>query len=275
MRILIFGGHGFIGSNIIELFKNKHFFHSIDNKKISKGQKNYTFADLSKSNVNIKIRGKFDIAFILSADIFFKKKNEIEFLKNNMNILLNCLSICKKNNIKKLIYASSAAVYGNSKVGSSEQQNLKPINIYGHYKKLSEEIIINLSKQNNYKFLIFRLFNVYGDHKQNLLFNFKKKKRKKQIIKINGNGNQLRDFIHVKDVASAFMSYPNCKKWNSIVNISTNKSYSLNKIIKILKCKFRYVKLGIEPMKILGSNLIAKKILNWYPKNHLKDWLRN
>ena len=156
-----------------------------------------------------------------------------------------------------------------------ETQDLKPINIYGYYKKISEDIVINLSKINNYNFLIFRLFNVYGDHKQNLLYNFKEMKRKKQIIKINGNGNQLRDFIHVKDIAKAFMCFSNCKKWNSILNISTNKSYSLNEIIKILQCKFKYAKLGSEPKEILGSNLRAKKILGWKPREQFINWLRN
>ena len=101
MRILVFGGHGFIGSNIIKAFRNKYFFHSIDNKKIRTNKKSYTFVNLSKDKVNIEIKGKFDVAFILSADIFFKNKNSVEFLRNNMNILLNCLDICKKKKYKK------------------------------------------------------------------------------------------------------------------------------------------------------------------------------
>ena len=124
-----------------------------------------------------------------------------------------------------------------------ETDPLEPLSPYGISKLASEKYIMLMAPKMKINPVVLRLFNTFGPGQTptpyvGVITIFIKNMFKRKISKIFGNGNQRRDFIHVEDVANAFMLALKSKKAvNKIFNIGTNKTYSINQIFKILKKK--------------------------------------
>jgi len=227
-KILITGGAGYIGQNLVNFFLNeKSKIYVIDNlstsrpinKNIKKKIKFYKI-DLTKEKIVEKFfkNKSFDLIVHLAAFSGVKEfnKNVLKSFNNNVLSTKNLIKFGFKKSYTKLIFASSAAIYGKvSRAKVKENNSKKPVNYYGLSKLVCENIIQNLlkNKKNNYAFL--RYFNVVGstvnfkiDKKVNALFDiiFNKIKNKKYKININGNkfntkdGTPERDFIHISDL---------------------------------------------------------------------------
>ena len=213
-KICIIGGLGFIGSHlslansgniitIVDNFKtiNLDLFKNIKNsKKIKIYNKDYQSMDFNFIN---KIIDKNTFIFHLAAVSRVRDSSENyikDIYENNIIGLFNFVNELKKTNYKKFIFASSSSVYGHMiKLTSSENDNCNPVNLYGTSKLIGEQII----KQNLNKYIIMRLFNVYGNckyknSKNNLLL--QNIIEKNNNFKLEGNGDVKRDFIYIEDV---------------------------------------------------------------------------
>ncbi len=314
MRVLITGVAGFIGTNLsLHYLEKRHKVYGIDNfdkynsldlkkfrLRILKKQKNFIFKkiditdrdDLFKYFKNKKI----DLIIHLAgqAGVRYSLLNPKKYINNNIIGFLNIVFSAKKYNIKKIIYASSSSVYGDSKkFPSKETDKLKQKNIYAVSKKLNEKIAEVYSKLTQIKFIGLRFFTIYGEFGRTDMFLFKlfKSSFNKDIFKINNFGNHLRDFTYIKDVNEIVykLSFKNLGK-NEIFNICSNNPKNIFKIVKYFK-KENDVRVHLvnkhkaDILKTHGDNskLIKKikfdnftninkeifKIYDWYKRNKI------
>ena len=205
-NIIITGGCGFIGSNLAEkLIKNYNIIiiddlsvGNINNIKEIKKKIKFIKADINKINSLKYPIFKNIYAFIhlaAKAEIIISNSKEQKYFNDNVSSVMSSLIFCKKNNIKKFIFASSASVYGDSGVRKvKENSHLKPVHFYGFTKQVSENVIKNYSRINNINYTILRFFNVYGKRSNAVIGKFLQQKCQSKKITIYGNGEQEKRF---------------------------------------------------------------------------------
>lgn len=291
MKVLITGGYGFIGSHTAErLHKEGYKIYVIDN--LSTGDKENLKIKHKFYRMDVKDRkceeifanNKFDmvIHFAAQIDAAMSQKKPCFDAENNILGLINMLTLSNMYNVKRFIFTSSAAVYGdNVKIPLSEDEKCFPINPYG-LSKLTGEKYCELWK-NSYglETVCLRLSNVYGPRQSirgegsvfssfmNSIFNERK-------LLIYGDGNQTRDFIYVEDVADAV--YKSMQfSISDVINISTNKQISINDLVDSLRKLHPSIEVEYTKARkgdILHSRLLNNKAveeLNWAPKYSLNE----
>ena len=255
MNILITGSEGLIGSKLVkELLKYKHKIICLDLKKKNYiSSKNVSFLKknlLKKNDLLVSLKNKkIDLVIHLAAFLGVKKSElfELECLETNIEGTKNLLEICKKLKIKKFIFSSSSEVYGNLyKRQMREEDPLSPVSAYGVSKMCCETYIKAYSKKSLIKYNIVRFFNVYGNHQKEdfVISKFAKLISKNKMIKIFGNGKQVRSYCHVDDAVNGLIKIIYKGKKNSIYNIGNDlEPVNLNKLVKyfekIIKRKVR------------------------------------
>ena len=260
-KILIVGGSGFIGTNILKqidknknkvistYFKNKNFFRV---KKV-----NYFKGDLTKLNFCAKITKSVDTVVMcaaVSSGAMVIQKNPLFHVDDNVKMNLNILKASSQNKVKKFIFISSNTVYPvNRKPMREHDVNFTLFHKYfnvGWMKIFSEKLCEMYKKKMN--ITIIRPGNIYGPHdkfdpvKSKVIPSFIRKFSKKKTIEIWGNGNDVKDFIYVEDFVNILLKIIN-KPFNFIIlNVATGKSINLKKIITILSKKFKIKKNKIK-----------------------------
>lgn len=248
INILITGVAGFIGSKLAaKLLENKKFvIYGIDN--FSTGYKynipkNVKFikGDLSNPKILNNLKIKCDYIFHFAGQSSAEKSFEdpITDIKNNTLSTINLIDFAIKKKIKKIIYASSMSVYGNSKKGFfSESDQLKPLSCYGVSKKTSEAYLELFKKKVPY--VILRLFNVYGpgqdlqNLKQGMVSIFISQALRKKEITVKGKLTRFRDFVPISLVTSVCIKLINNKFKNEIFNVGIGKKKTINNLLKII-----------------------------------------
>jgi UDP-glucose 4-epimerase len=311
-KILITGGAGYIGQNLVSyLEKKKYQISIIDNlstsnsinKNIKKKIKFYKL-DLVETNrvKNFFKKKNFDLIIHLAAfsGVHEFNKNLLKSFNNNIVATRNLVNFGFKKENTKLIFASSAAVYG--KVSSnkiSENHNLNPANYYGLSKLACENIINNTFKSKKNHYAILRYFNVVGSiidykiiKKINSLMDVIKKNINKKTYKININGKNFntkdgtpeRDFIHVNDLCKIHEKTFKflLKKRHILINCGSGVRYSVLAVIrefeKKLKKKFKLtykIKNTDETQTICADINSLKKLLKIdIEKKNINDLLK-
>lgn len=253
MKILVTGGAGFIGKNLVGFLQSNHevtIYDNLSNSSIEdirpliiKGAK-FVQADILDHTSLQKSCAGFDVIIHLAAqsDVAESLKNP-EFT-NEVNVAgtTNVLKCCAKNKIKKLIFASSAAVYGNLDYIVDENTTPNPLSPYGQSKLDAEIEIEKFAKQNDIDAVSLRMFNVYdlsyGKH-SGVISKFVENVSNDLPIIINGDGKQTRDFIFIEDIVSAFdcaIKNIDGKKGN-VYNIATGSSVSIEEIAELIVAK--------------------------------------
>ncbi|WMY97318.1 MAG: ADP-glyceromanno-heptose 6-epimerase [Arsenophonus sp.] len=261
--ILVTGGAGFIGNNLIKKLNQKGYdnilvidnlkksykFHNLINCKIMDflDKKKFLFNILEKKYLpNIKV------IFHQGACTITTKSNGTYMMNNNYEYSKILLTYAVENNIP-FLYASSAAVYGNSKKKLIEDnQNEKPLNIYGYSKLLFDQYVIKTIPKSKSQICGLRYFNVYGpyeNHKKNMasiIFQINQSINYENKIKLFKNSHIFkRDFIYIDDVISVNLW---CwkKKISGIFNCGTGKAQSIENIAKIIKKIYNKKNISIE-----------------------------
>ena len=292
MKILVTGGAGFIGSNLVdELVKQKHQVIVLDN--LSTGQKknlNKCFGkirfiniDISSEKNTLKLEKELkgvDIVFHLAglADIVPSIENPNSYLKVNVTGTLNILNAAKKNNIKKFIYAASASCYGaNPKYPTDEKNIIKTEYPYALSKNLGEQLVLHWEKVYKLNVTSFRFFNVYGPRSRTTgaygaVFGvFLAQKINEKPLTIVGDGRQTRDFIHVYDVVRALVLSIKKGKSGHVYNLGSGVETSVNLIAKISGGKKIFVpKRPGKPRRPTANIKKIKNHLKWKPKISIK-----
>ena len=252
-KVLITGGAGFIGSHITDKLLENNFSviildnlssGSINNLPKSDKLKLYRIS-IEKDDLNTifdKEKPDFVIHLAAQTSVNYSLKNTYFDAKMNIMATIRLLDVCKKHSIKKLVTASSAAVYGNPEyLPIDENHPTKPMSPYG-LSKLSMEKYIKLS---GISYIIFRFSNVFGPRQKSskesgVIAIFDNAMKTNQSINIYGDGEQIRDFIYVEDIAEICVKTLKSEIKNEIINFSTNKGVTINDLFKKMKKIYGY-----------------------------------
>lgn len=299
-QVVITGGLGFIGQHLVKRLIQEGFYPIIiDDLSIGRletlklfPRSKFTFikCDITKKEKLEKKLAKFRPKIIVHlAAVHFIPDCDGNPIKTTLVNILGTqalLEIALKKNIGNFLFTSSGAVYKPSLYPHKEKGPLKPIDIYGLSKKTAEEIIKFYGKTTNLKFVILRVFNVYGSNNPNphiiprLLSQIKKTNR----IRV-GRLDTFRDYIYINDVIEALIKILKSRKGfnNSIYNIGTGKKYSGHSLIKIInqitgKRIFAYRDKNLMreiDRKVLVSDITKfSKIYPWKPKYNIYRGLK-
>jgi len=299
LKILVTGGAGFIGRYLVDFLLPQNevtIYDDLTNSSkkdieslIEKGAKfvNEDILDyqkLQKScvgfNLLIHLAAKSDVA---DSMIHPEITNEV-----NVTGTENIMKCCIENKIKKIIFASSAAVYADSKMPVTENIKINPLSPYGKSKLAAEQRIKKISVEFGVHAISLRMFNVYGKGQNyqyaGVISKFIKNISKDRPIEINGDGEQTRDFVSIFDVIKAFeCAIKNIDgKKGDVYNIGTGNSISINELAKFIlrisnkKTEIKYKKQNKDEIKNSVADItLAKNELGFIAKQKLKDELVN
>jgi len=315
--ILVTGGEGYIGSHIVkQLLDRGEEVVTIDNFSTHENNVNFHFNlhfncfDMKYKRQIKMIFDHYDITEVIHlaglSSVEESIKEPIKYYQNNVISTINLLEIMENHNVDKIVFSSSASVYGNVDYLNSlytipitEKEKPKPINPYGETKLIIENMI---KYQPNLKYVGFRYFNVagaldngdLGEHRKNethlipLLLKAIKNDAVFTIFGDNYNtkdGTCIRDYVSVIDIARAHilaLDYLRKDNKSEIFNLGTKNGYSVKEIVenasKVLKKDVK-IKIG-EPRKGDSYYLVAnadkaKKILGWTPQYDLNQIIKS
>ena len=305
MNILVTGGAGYIGAHIVDLLCEENYnvivFDNLSSGFIENLNKKSIFfkGDLTNVDDLNYIFKKYKIDSIIHMAAYKSVEDSMlnveAFTQNNIVGSINLISSAIKYKVNKIIFSSTAAIYGNpNKIPIDETHSKTPINHYGFTKLYIEKYLEWISKIENLRFVCLRYFNAAGYTEKENLIHFKEKNPPnllpvimevangtRECLKINGNdyntkdGTCIRDYIHVLDLARAHIKAIDYLKSNKklFVNLSTGKGYSVLDVIKItekITCKkinYEFVdrRLG-DSAELISNTIKSKKELDWTAK---------
>ncbi|MEH6948235.1 NAD-dependent epimerase/dehydratase family protein [Bacillus sp. JJ634] len=295
-KVIVTGGAGFIGSHIVDELINKNYQVAVIDNLIT-GNKSNLRDNVPFYHIDIKEKEHLETVFSkerpdtvihLAAQTSVGDSVNRPSYDGHNNILatINLLDCCKNYKVKKLIFASSAAVYGHTEdLPIKETSPLKPLSFYGLSKLTAEEYIQLYSKIFDLPYTILRFSNVYGERQNShgeagVISIFINQVFNQQPVVIFGDGQQTRDFIYVKDVVSANIAAID-NGLNETFNISTNHRSSVNEVVKSIaattKKEIQSSYHPLRPGEIIDSQLCNEKAikgLNWTPKYSLLEGLQ-
>lgn len=229
MKILLTGSKGNLGSHIIKF--SSHEILGIDREDQGK------LDDILASGVDVVIHAAYDL------------KNKIEekpclVMDSNLTSTTKLLEAIKKYGVKRLIFISSCAVYGDS-LRTNEEITPAPFTINGLTKLLNERIIELYCLKNNIKFKIYRVFNMYGgEDRFSVLSKLKRGINDQVAFCLNNQGIAQRDFVHVEDVAKIILKLLDLSHPFKYLNIGTGIAVRIADIFD--RAKKKYPSLAIE-----------------------------
>ena len=292
-KLIVTGGNGFIGKNLVDKLRKKFEIIIVDKKVIKK--KNNFFGDISKfsSLKKIKIKNIYAIIHLAGQPSGPLSSKDPEF-DARLNILgtINVINWASQLKVKKLIFSSTFTVYGDPKRSSGEMIEsdiCNPKSMYAISKKTAETYVQAICKKENIDWVILRLFNVYGpgqninqkDH--GIVGIFINLIKNNNIVKITGSLDRFKDLVYIDDVVDAFIKSLNPRPCNQILNIGSNKKTSINKLIReINKIFFKNKKIKIvvkdaphgEIMGAYANIKKAKNLINYKPRTSLSSGLK-
>ncbi len=297
MNILVTGGAGFIGSNLVgRLLKEKNSVAVLDN--MSTGRKEFLKPYAHKNNFKLMAgdildRNKLDSS-MKGMDIVFHLAACSDVRKSstslNQNVLgtYNVLESMKANNVKKIVFSSSQAVYGMSKKPVTEEYGpLAPESLYAASKISCEAFLSAFCSLYNMKSWIFRLANIVGKNQTHgVVYDFiQKLKRNPSELEILGNGKQTKSYMLVGDLIDGMLfALKKSDKDVNIFNLGSIDRISVDNIAKIVasemglkKVRFRYTGgtrgwIGDVPSLRLSTAKIKR--LGWEPKHKSAEAIR-
>lgn len=306
--MLVTGGAGYIGSHAVrELINSGHQVTVLDN--LSKGHEESidpraTFINGSTGNIELLMQRlhahQIDAVMHFAADIEVGESvtDPYKYYHNNFSNALTLLHAMMKNGIKKFVFSSTAAVYGNpEKTPIEEDQKRHPINPYGRSKMMTEMAIEDLCHAHGLGYTILRYFNVAGaspdatigeDHEpeSHLIPRILHAARDEGEVKIFGtdyqtkDGTCIRDYVHVVDLARAHvLALEKMEEGKGrIYNVGSEQGFTVKEVIAacedVVGKKLKVVEEGRragDPDILVASSVRIRKELNWeplYPKIH-------
>jgi nucleoside-diphosphate-sugar epimerase len=289
MKVLVTGGAGFIGSNLVDkLLDNNYDVKVLDNliygnlKWVSKEAEflNGDIRDIELCKKAVKsVDAVFHLAAMSRSGPSFQNITDC----TEINILgtQNMLLAARDAGVSKFVYSGSSTFYGNSSAPQNEV-NTPPdfLNAYGLSKFVGEEYVSLFDKIYGLPTISFRYFNVYGPRQPVdgayalVLGIFLNNKKMLKPLIIHGDGSQRRDFVHVSDVANANILALESLHRNRIYNVGSGVNYSIIEIAKMISDNIIYVprRLGDADITLADISSISAD-LGWVPSMSFSNGL--
>lgn len=253
-NILVLGGFGFIGTNILKYIdenlyseynaivfdKIDYHPHGVDFKCVQKAYAG-DFSDITLIE-NIFIENKIDIVFhLLSSTVPATSNNARYDVESNLVPTLNLLSVMDKYNIRNIVYTSSGgAIYGDylQKV-HNEEDAVYPKSSYGVVKLAIEKYLLAYSELYGFNSLVLRLSNPFGPYhynsKQGVVNIAIRKAIRQETFHVWGDGNGVKDYIYIKDVCCMIFKLIKNGCFTDVINIASGMALSVNDIVDYIK----------------------------------------
>ncbi len=295
-NIIVTGGSGSIGNKLARSFSSDYAnVKVIDTNELPsaiKCEPNIKFSKGSILDYNFLLKEFKNVDFVFHQAGLLSAKESIEDPKKYVNVnitgTLNVLNAAKENNVKRVIFASSCSVYGNSKkYPEKEEYFCNPVNPYGISKLAAEHYCKNYSDLYNLDTVILRYFTVYGPNQNSkscgVVNLFIQNAINNKVPLIDGRGKQGRDFVFIDDIVKANYKALLLKKMSKgeIFNVGTGKCTSIivlwSRICKILGKDItpKYVdKDLVESFKIQADVKKAEKVLGFKARVSLKQGIK-
>lgn len=299
MRVLILGGAGFIGSVLVEELVKRNYevrvmdiLHNSTLKNIQQfiddGSVEFIHGDIRYKDAVDKAMKDVDYVFHEACTAI---NRSIEYPEESLNInaigSYNVFRSAGENDVKKVIFASSASVYGHYQYLPMDENHPKnPVTPYCISKLSSEFMLKFIANMYNMDYVILRYFNVYGARQKdssyytNVVLKFIRRLFNNETPIIEGDGQQSMDFVHVSDIVKANILCLNDNVKNDVFNIGTNKPTTIAELANILiKLTGKNVKPKFIPRDVIAPKRIAdttkaRKILGFKYSVELEDGLK-
>jgi len=295
MNILVTGGAGFIGSNIADALINLgHDVTIIDNLSTGKKENINPKANFFQINILDKtsLEGVFqsqkpEVVFHVAGQVnlVWSLTNIARDLELNTKGSINVFELSVKYNVRRIIYSSTIAVYGDVDIlPVNENTPIKPLSPYGISKYSAEQYLEYFKKRNHIERVVLRYSNVYGPRQNPLgeagvVSIFTEKIIKNEKLVVFGDGNQTRDYVYVEDVVKANLLSIDGPE--GVYNIGTGIETSVNDLIRIFESVtntkitpiYKEPRLG-EVRRIYLDISKAKKELGFEPTFDIKEGIR-
>lgn len=294
MKVLVLGGNGFIGSNLVERLVAEGHRVRIYDRSPSRlnvlGQKvehqNGNFNDITSISQALH---DIDIVFHLISGSIPSTSNlsPADDARDNLVDTIGLLECMRKIGITRIVYMSSGGtIYGNSnKDLINEEHSLNPNCSYGIVKLAVEKYLMMYQRLYDFEPVILRVSNPYGPWQSKvgihgLIGTLLSKAISNERVEIWGDGEVVRDYIHIKDVIEACINVMGSKS-TGIFNIGSGVGHSVNEVLKMVeevtqsKLDVKYSKRrDLDVKKVVLDISNAKKVLNWAPKIAIKDGIK-
>lgn len=301
-RVLVTGGAGFIGSHLVDRLTSYGYRLTImDNLSVGKlgniegqlsdGRVRFVKGDIRDVELVRSCVQDADVVVHLAAVISvpFSFENPSLTFDINVNGTLNLLNACARAGVKRFVFVSSCAVYGDPRyLPVDEIHPTSPLSPYATSKLEGEEGCVNLLEQYGLSIAILRLFNVYGPRQglnaySGVITRFLDQARRHTPLVIFGDGSQTRDFVHVWDVAEAILkALETTSAEGEVFNIGFGRATSVNTLAKSVidltgaDKGVIYEKARIGDVKSSFADISkAEKQLNFKPSVPLDKGLRS
>ena len=297
-KILVTGGAGFIGSTVVDTLVEKYKCTIVVVDNLSTGKKKYVNNKTRFYQCDIKDQialGEVfseehpDLVIHMAAQVMLRDSIVYPGYDASTNILgtINVLEMCRKHNVKKIIYTSTGgARYGfPERLPVKETDLVKPTSPYGISKSTAEHYIRVYNELYGIDYLILCFGNVYGPRDnpatKRVTAIFSDKMLKNERVQIYGDGDQTRDFIYVKDLAGFIVSIIDKSPEHKLFNIANGKQISVNAIFDILADIACVVKdpeykdaIKGEIRDIVLDTTLAEKELGWKQTTSIVEGLK-
>ena len=295
MKAIVTGGAGFIGSHLADLLIELNCeVLVLDNLSIGRKENidhlevnsNFTFINADICNLDEieplfkNVHWVFHLAAL--ADIVPSIENPTEYFKSNVNGTFNVLQACRRHQVKRIIYAGSSSSYGIPDVyPTKETAEIHPQYPYALTKNIGEQLVMHWCQLYNLPAISLRFFNVYGPRARTsgtygAVFGvFLAQKLANKPYTVVGDGSQTRDFTYVSDIVSAIIAAAESDLSGEIINIGSNNTYSINRLVELLEGDVIYIpKRPGEPDCTWADISKATQLLNWEPKVSLEEGVK-
>lgn len=296
-HILVTGGAGFIGSHLVPRLLHEGYRVTVLDD-LSNGNRAYVPIEASFLQQDIRDMGALASLFekeVFDGVVHFAAQTMVSAsidaplhdCELNIAVTVSLLELCRKYNVPKVVFASTAAVYGdNSLLPLQEDVTAAPLSFYGLSKYTVERYLDLYHKLYGIEYAVLRFANVYGERQGDsgeggVVSIFTRRLHQGQALQIFGNGEQTRDFIYAGDVAAAVVAVFHSDIVSDIYNVSTGRETTLLELVALLgqaaKKKPVIEYQDSREGDILRSKLDSsrlQRVSSWYPQTSLLEGLK-
>jgi len=296
MKVLVTGGAGFIGSNLVDKLIEKNYEVVVIDSEFSDAHdqfywndkaQNYKFDIRDYQNTRLLYNG-VDYVFHLAAEARIQPaiENPIEAVSINSVGTVTVLQCAREAGVKRVMYSSTSSGYGLNQTPNIETQPDDCLNPYSVSKVNGEKLCKMYTDLFGLQTVCFRYFNVYGERQPlrgqyaPVIGIFLRQRAAGEPLTIVGDGNQRRDFTYVGDVVNANILASTVdidnELYGTVFNVGTGKNYSINEIAKNISDNTINIPPRIGESKVsLCNNEKLVKVLGWEPTMDILSWIKN
>lgn len=277
-KVIVTGGAGFVGSHLVKALKEKGHQVEVIDIALDKG------LDVRDIDAIRPLFAQVDYVFHLAAlvSVPYSIEHPAETNETNLVGTVNVLTLAKEAGVKKVVFSSSCAVYGDSdKLPTSESGATNPMSPYALQKLMSEEYMRLFSDIYDLPTVSLRYFNVYGAGQDPngpyaaAIARFLSQKKAGEAMTLVGDGSQTRDFVHVDDVVRANILAAESDKVGKgeTINIGSGQGVSIRHITEVIGGEVTHLPPRLEIRDSLADISLAKELLGWAPEVRFDEGL--